>query len=162
VHEAVIAARQPDRRQPTKEDAVRMKLQLLVAVAAAVAVTALTMSALAVGQDQPTTTEAGATAAGTPKAVSTAGVGEAPPAFVTDCLTKAGITVPDGLDARGLKEWVSQHPDAMAALEKCAPPDSEDGVTTTVCKTGKPGVPAKAAEAMRARKRAQASSSSAR
>jgi hypothetical protein len=156
VHGAVIAARQPDRRQPPKEDAVRIKLQLMVAVAAAVAVTALTMSALAVGQDQPTT-EAGTKAAGT------AGVGETPPVFVTDCLTKAGVTVPDGLDARELKEWVGQHPDAMAALERCAPPDGA-GVTTAVCKAGaaKPGHPPKDVEAIRAKKRAQSSSSSAR
>lgn len=132
---------------------MRMKLQLMVAVAAAVAATALTMSALAVGQD-PTTPEAGTKAAGT------VGVGEKAPPFVTDCLTAAGIAVPDGLDARELKEWVVEHPDAMAALDKCAPPDGEGvGVTTAVCKAraGKPGEPGK--DVLRAKKKAQSSSS---
>jgi hypothetical protein len=135
---------------------VRIKLQLAVAVAAAVAVTALTMSALAVGQDQPKG-EAGTKAAGT------AGVGETPPPFVTDCLTKAGVAVPDGLDARALKEWVFEHTDAREALEKCAPPDGEGvGGTTAVCKAvpGKPGVLSKDGEALRAKKRAQSGSSS--
>jgi hypothetical protein len=159
VHGTVIRAGQPAPRQPTKEHAVRKKLQLMVAVAASVTVTALAMSALAIGQGQPGT--GGETQDGDSDGV----------AAVVQCLSDAGIAVPDGLDPPALKQWVGQHPDAMHALDGCFPPDEKgDQKPDGDCKAGEPGTIAVQpvqpvqgngdARSLRAQKKRQAVSSS--